>query len=108
MSQFDLSRFRVPLGSIVIDAGLVISLVHGMGQVTEKLQAVDMRLQAVEATAHSITPQADARLRVIERENAIQDRDLDKFREDMVRRLDAQDQKLDLIYRTISTRHGKD
>lgn len=95
----DLSRFRVPPGSLLVDVGLVISLVYGMGQITEKLMAMDMRLQAVEQTAHSITPQADARLRVIERENVIQDRDLSEFKGDIVKRLDQMDSKLDLIYR---------
>lgn len=96
---FDLAKLRVPPGSLIVYAGLVVSLVYVMGQITERLIAFDLRLQNVEQTTHSITPQADARLRVIERENTIQDRDLAEFKTDIVKRLDQMDSKLDLIYR---------
>lgn len=93
----DLSRFRVPAGSLVVDAGLVLALLYGQAQITERLKAFDARMVAVEQS--SATVAAESRLKVLERENVIQDRDFIEFKGDIVKRLDQMDSKLDLIYR---------
>jgi hypothetical protein len=97
----DLDRLRLPLGSIVVDTGLVIALVITNAQLVERMKAFDDRLVLVEKTAVTITPQANARISVIERENAIQDRDLDQFRQEVTHKLEVQDQKLDRILTTL-------
>lgn len=93
----DLSRFRVPAGSLVVDAGLVLALLYGQAQITERLKAFDARMVAVEQS--SATVAAESRLKVLERENVIQDREFIEFKGDIVKRLDQMDSKLDLIYR---------
>lgn len=93
----DLSRFRVPAGSLVVDAGLVLALLYGQAQITERLKAFDARMVAVEQS--SATVSAESRLKVLVRENVIQDRDFIEFKGDIVKRLDQMDSKLDLIYR---------
>ncbi|MFZ9884350.1 MAG: hypothetical protein ACO3ON_02665 [Ilumatobacteraceae bacterium] len=60
----DVSKFKVPPGSLVLDVALVFGLVYAMGQITERLEGISKRLEVVEAV--KIQPEADRRIAVIE------------------------------------------
>lgn len=64
MASIDLSKFRVPLGSLAVDASLVISLVWWGASMTERLDQMSRRLEYVEQMR--IQPDADRRLAVLE------------------------------------------
>jgi ClpP class serine protease len=66
----DISRFKVPPGSLVLDVALVVGLVYSLGQMTERLENMSKRLEAVEAV--KIQPEADRRIAVIEAQMASQ------------------------------------
>lgn len=66
MAAFDLSRLRVPLGSLAVDGALVVSLIWQGATMTQKLEEVSRRLSSVEV--QRIQPEADRRLSVIEAE----------------------------------------
>lgn len=66
----DISRFKVPPGSLILDVALVIGLVYSMGQITERLENMSNRLEAVESV--KIQPEADRRIAVIEAQMASQ------------------------------------
>lgn len=44
-------RLRLPIGSVVVDIGLVMYLIYGAGQMTERFDAMDRRLASVEKSA---------------------------------------------------------
>lgn len=64
MAALDLSRFRVPLGSLAVDASLVVALVWWGAQMTERFDQMSRRLETVEQ--QRIQPDADRRLAVLE------------------------------------------
>jgi len=66
----DIQKFKVPPGSLVVDMALVIGLVYAMGQMTERLEGISQRLEAVESV--KIQPEADRRIAVIEAQMASQ------------------------------------
>lgn len=60
----DLSKFKVPTGSLLVDGGLVVALIIWGTQMTSSLDAISARLEKVEQ--QSIQPEADRRIAVIE------------------------------------------
>ena len=62
--MIDMSKFKVPTGSLLVDGGLVVALIIWGTQMTSKLDAISQRLQKVEQT--TIQPEADRRIAVIE------------------------------------------
>jgi tetrahydromethanopterin S-methyltransferase subunit G len=66
----DISRFKVPPGSLILDAALVFTLVYSLGQMTERLEGISKRIEVVEAV--KIQPEADRRIAVIEAQMANQ------------------------------------
>lgn len=64
MAAIDLSKFRVPLGSLAVDASLVVALVWWGAQMTERFDQMSRRLETVEQLR--IQPDADRRLAVLE------------------------------------------
>lgn len=64
MAALDLSKFRVPLGFLAVDASLVISLVWWGASMTERFDQMSRRLETVEQ--QRIQPDADRRLAVLE------------------------------------------
>lgn len=64
MAALDLSKFRVPLGSLAVDASLVVALVWWGAQMTERFDQMIRRLEALES--QKIQPDADRRLAVLE------------------------------------------
>jgi hypothetical protein len=64
MAAIDLSKFRVPLGALAVDASLVVALVWWGAQMTERFDQMSRRLETVEQ--QRIQPDADRRLAVLE------------------------------------------
>jgi hypothetical protein len=62
--MIDLSKFKVPTGSLLVDGGLVIALIIWGTQMTSSLEVISKRLEKVEQV--SIQPEADRRIAVIE------------------------------------------
>jgi hypothetical protein len=62
--MIDISKFKVPTGSLLVDGGLVVALIIWGTQMTSKLDAISQRLEKVEQT--TIQPEADRRIAVIE------------------------------------------
>lgn len=62
--MIDMSKFKVPTGSLLVDGGLVVALIIWGTQMTSKLDAISQRLEKVEQT--TIQPEADRRIAVIE------------------------------------------
>lgn len=60
----DVSKLRVPLGSLMVDVALVISVFYAAGQLTERLESIDMRVARIESV--KITAEADRRISVLE------------------------------------------
>jgi hypothetical protein len=60
----DFSKFRVPLGSLVVDASLVLALIWWGATMTQRLEEMSRRIQTVEQV--KIQPEADRRIAVIE------------------------------------------
>jgi len=46
-----LERLRIPIGSLVVDLGMVLMLVYSAGQMTTRFEVMDQRLAAVEERA---------------------------------------------------------
>lgn len=44
-----LGKFRIPVGSLIVDGALVLTLVFSAGQMTSRFEAMDRRLAAVES-----------------------------------------------------------
>ena len=83
--DFDWSRLRVPLGSLAVDIALVIAVIYSAGQMTEKLEQIDRRVEAIESM--KITPEADRRIAVVESR-------LDNLHEDVMQANNKLDQLL--------------
>jgi hypothetical protein len=62
--MIDLSKFKVPTGSLLVDGGLVVALIIWGTQMTSSLEVISKRLEKVEQV--SIQPEADRRIAVIE------------------------------------------
>lgn len=62
--MIDMSKFKVPTGSLLVDGGLVVALIIWGTQMTSSLDAISARLEKVEQ--QSIQPEADRRIAVIE------------------------------------------
>lgn len=59
-----LDKFRVPIGSLVVDLTMVASLIWWGATITNKLENMDQRVASVENVR--IQPEADKRLAVVE------------------------------------------
>lgn len=90
MSSPDLfGRFRVPLGSLVVDIGLVLTLVFATGQMTERFVIMDQRLAKIESIS------AEAKIQSLELRMAQAERDRRELKDDIVKRLDRIESLLD-------------
>ena len=68
-----LDKLRMPLGSLVVDAGLVLTLAFTAGQITSRLEAMDLRLAAVEQA--DLADRVPERMATLESKAAQADRD---------------------------------
>lgn len=83
------SRFRVPLGSLVVDGALVFSLIFSTGQMIERFDQMDRRLQQIEDL------QAATRINALEMRSAQMERYQSEIKQDIVKRLDRIETLLD-------------
>lgn len=90
---------HVPLGSLAVDATLILYMVYAFGQMTQTLSDISHRLERVEVVTATEVPNSDARLRVVEAANQTQDRDLADLKRDILARLDRIEQKVDRVRR---------
>ena len=87
----DFSRFRVPLGSLVLDVALVGALIWSMATMTAKLDEISRRITAVERV--EITPEAARRISIIETRET-----------ELLRRIDRMENKLDIVIERLPDR----
>ena len=88
----DVSRLKVPAGSLVVDAALVISLIWGAATMTEQLDQINTRVDAIE-NGH-IRQNSESRISVLERRAD----ESDEFKKEMRTQLSRIEDKLDRIY----------
>ena len=86
MSASDLSKFRVPIGSLMVDASLVVALIWWGATMTQRLDEMSRRIQTVES--QKIQPEADRRIAVIEARLADQTNRLQSIEDKLDRALD--------------------
>ena len=83
------AKFRVPLGSLIVDGALVLTLVFSTGQMMERFDTMDRRLQNIEEL------QAETRLSALEMRANQSDRYQSELKNDIVKRLDRIETMLD-------------
>ena len=98
-------RFRMPVGSLVVDAGLVLALVWNAATISESLHGMASRVDHLEQSSGTVA--AEARLRVLEAQTAAQERESATWRSDIAKHLDSQDSKIDAIYRAVVLGHPR-
>ena len=90
MSSPDLvNRFRVPLGSLIVDGALVLTLVFSTGQMMERFDTMDRRVSAIESIS------AETKLQSLEIRMQQAERDRRELKDDIVKRLDRIEALLD-------------
>ncbi|HSW32558.1 MAG TPA: hypothetical protein VLH36_02985 [Steroidobacteraceae bacterium] len=82
-------RFRVPLGSLIVDGALVLTLVFSTGQMLERFDQMDRRVQQIEHL------EAATRLNALEMRSAQMERYQGELKQDIVKRLDRIETLLD-------------
>jgi hypothetical protein len=82
----DFSKLRVPLGSLVVDASLVLALIWWGATMTQRLEEMSRRIETVEQV--KIQPEADRRIAVIEARLADQTNRLQSIEDKLDRALD--------------------
>ena len=87
----DLSRFKVPAGSLLMDTALVVALVWNGATMTNQLQQISRRVDAIE-NGH-IRQNSEARIMVLERRAD----ESDEFKREMRAQLNRIEEKLDRI-----------
>lgn len=92
----ELSKFKVPAGSIIIDGALVIALIWSQASTVATLQGIDTRLHAAEATI-AARGGAEARISVLETQVTVGARDRTELKEDILKRLERIESKLDQV-----------
>lgn len=89
----DLSRFKIPIGPLVADLGIVVALVFSAGQLVSRLEIMDRRVAILEARAAS--DRISERTAILEARATQYDRDRSEIL-DALRRIEAKlDNKAD-------------
>lgn len=84
----DVSKFRVPLGSLVVDASLVVALIWWGATMTERLETMSERIAMIEL--QRIQPEADRRIAVIENQQSALEKRLGNIDDKLDRILERQ------------------
>ena len=82
-------RFRVPLGSLLVDAGLVLALAFISGQTLQRLEQMDVRLSSLETQNH------DSRIGRLETRQEAVEAYQKELKADIVARLERIERLLD-------------
>jgi hypothetical protein len=85
----DAWRFRVPIGSLIVDGALVLSLVFSTGQMLERFDTMDKRVRQIEEL------QAATRINALEMRSTQMERYQSELKQDIVKRLDRIEVLLD-------------
>ena len=84
-----LDRFKLPIGSVLVDGALVLALVFSTGQMMERFEQMDARLQRIEnLSAETRFASLELRAQQAERQQA-------EIKVDIVKRLDRIEGLLD-------------
>lgn len=75
----DLKSWRVPIGSLVVDASLVVALIWWGATMTERLDQLMRRIDQIDGQGSMV--QADKRLSVVESRQGDVDRRLEELRQ---------------------------
>lgn len=94
--KFNLTK-HLPVGSIIIDSSLVLTLVFSQGQTTEALKAIETRVARIEQQQGLPDRAVQAQIKAVEDENHRQDAITQALKEDVVARLQRIENKLDRI-----------
>lgn len=78
-------KLRMPIGSLVLDAALVVALLVGQAQTAEKLSSVSSRVESMEQAQARVN--GDARLLVLEATAVRAQKDRDELKADLSTRL---------------------
>lgn len=79
----DLTKFRVPLGSLVVDLSMVTALIWWGATMTQRLEEMTRRIDGLDG--QTIQLQADKRLSVVETRQMDVDRQLTEIKAQQVR-----------------------
>lgn len=72
----DLSKYRVPLGSLIVDMSMVVTLIWWGATITERLEQLSKRIDGIDGSTTQVA--ADKRIAVVEaRQNEVDRRLLD-------------------------------
>lgn len=84
-----IARFRVPIGSLIVDGALVLTLVFSTGQMMERFDQMDRRVQQIEHL------ESATRLSALEMRSTQMERYQGELKQDIVKRLDRIETLLD-------------
>ncbi len=84
MSPSSFEKFRVPLGSLVVDASLVVALIWWGATMTERLDEMSRRIDALDGTRAQVSSNV-SKLAAIEAKQADGDRSLQEIRDHVLR-----------------------
>lgn len=90
------SRFKVPAGSLLIDGALVVALIWSQATTTETMRGMDLRVAHLERITQ-VQTDMDARISVVEAIQSTERQTLVELKQDIVKRLDRIETKLDQI-----------
>ncbi len=93
MTQQILEKFRIPLGSMVVDIGLVLTLAFVAGQMTNRFETMDARLAVVESRTQA--ERLSERTAILEQRASQYDRDRSEILDALHRIESKLDDKVD-------------
>ncbi len=79
----DLTKFRVPLGSLVVDMAMVVSLIWWGATLTQRLEEMTRRIDGLDGQTMHV--QADKRLSIVETRQGDVDRQLAEIKSQQAR-----------------------
>ena len=92
-------KWRIPVGSLIVDGAMVLMLVYTAGRMTNSLENIDRRVGIMEA--RDITPEAARRISVLEE----QARHADAESDQLIAQLTRIEEKIDSHMESV--RHTK-
>ena len=70
-------KWRIPVGSLIVDGAMVLMLVYTAGRMTNSLENIDRRVGIIEQ--RDITPEAARRISVLEEQTRHADAETDQL-----------------------------
>lgn len=94
----DLQKFKVPPGSLVVDTALVAALIWGAAQMTAQLEAINKRVDVIDA--EHVRQNSAARILVLERRAD----EMSEWKGEVRGQLNRIEDKLDRVYQATNGR----